>query len=111
MLQLVNYRYIGKKSYLGVKPDIVINNYSIYEDDNDNEANSEGPLPLPINDKQILHTSSKHDTPFHANTSCIVSEKRKHVSISNGNDDTVSPFHLSFPSFLESAYSQKYRIS
>ena len=85
-----------QRLYLGVEPDVVINNCSIYKDDNDNKANSEGPLPLPINDKQITHTSSKHGTQFLANISCIVPEKER-ISLSRMGMMILSlPFTLVF---------------
>ena len=90
-----------QRLYLGVEPDIVINNYSIYGDDNNNKMNGEGPPDL--SDKQVPNISSNHDIDFQEDTNRIVPEKRKHISILNGNDD--APFFISIPSFLESMYS------
>ena len=57
-----------------MEPDIVLNNYSIYENDNNNEANSE--VPLPIKDKQVSNTSSKHGIHFQENNNRNTPEKK-----------------------------------
>ena len=42
----------------------------------------------------------------------VTRQKKKHVSISNGNgDNTCAPYYLSFPTFLESTCPRKYRIA
>ena len=48
--QLMTHR--KQRLYLGVEPDVIINNYSINEDDNNNEMNDEEPLL--IHDKHVL---------------------------------------------------------
>ena len=116
--QLMTHR--KQRLYLGVEPDVIINNYSINEDDNDNEMNDEEPLL--IHDKHVPSQSidntcigtpntSKHDTHFQEDTHCDLPEKRKHVSIVRGTEDTDTPFNVSLTSFLESTYPRKYRTA
>ena len=122
--QLMTHR--KQRLYLGVEPDVIINNYSIFEDDNDNELNDDEAVIT--EDKQVpsqskhntcigIPNTSKHDTHFQEDTQVHLPEKRNHVSIACGTKDTVdtedttedTPFNITLTSFLKSTYPRKYR--